>query len=156
MSSRAEDGLSRRVLLRQAVIGVCVVAAVLGVIPVAVWLLFGSNTQGAITEQQYQSLRQGETEAQTTGMLGPPDTQHIAAPSLPSVPRGANCRFYYETDSLMDGNVYRVCFVNGRLATKAEYTSGGTPARCPAPSPRSSAGQEPRSVQTPWSISVTC
>lgn len=112
------------------VLGTVVAAAVVTLFVMLVnFLFFRQQPHGFISEQQYQSVRIGERQADVDRELGPADDGGIAWPGppgsgLPPAAAGTNCVYYSETNSLTDPNIYRFCYADSLLAAKGEYLDG--------------------------------
>jgi hypothetical protein len=154
LAKRNPGELSRRLVVRQSIIGISIFVAIVFLLPISIWYFTQSGSGNSITEQQYQALRFGEPQAEVTGTLGSASTQsNPASKYLPPVPAKVECGYYYEIDTTTSGNVYRVCYIADRLVAKSEY--GGPPsATCPAPG--DAAEKKPPIPVAPWDVSVTC
>ncbi|HEY2057495.1 MAG TPA: histidine kinase [Amycolatopsis sp.] len=81
-------------------------------------------SDSVLSDGAYQQLRIGADRASFAGLL--PAHQRIARPQdrEPPIPPGANCEYYGTGRSWTnpDYAVYRLCFVDGRLAEKDYYS----------------------------------
>ena len=86
-------------------------------------------SSGTISNEQYRTIRVGDTRTQIQGQLGRPrecdSHQPCGVAVFPAPPPGATCDFYAESDAIMDPGVVRLCFMDAHLVEKASYDMEG-------------------------------
>ncbi|MGH3928878.1 MAG: hypothetical protein ACRDTF_02750 [Pseudonocardiaceae bacterium] len=103
----------------------------LGAVVLGYYLVIGYNS--VLDPPDYQRLRIGQQRSEIEPLL--PALQMVDAPSEQEPPRpaGATCEFYRPDGPFSITFAYRLCFADGRLASKDVIQSGSVPADESAP-----------------------
>jgi len=82
---------------------------------------------GAMSEATYNRLTLGERRTSIESRYGPPSSD-MDTTFLPPIPLGQQCVVYSESEALQDPLIFRLCYLNGQLASKSEFESLHDPA----------------------------
>jgi hypothetical protein len=113
----------RHLKLALIIAGVCA-SIIAALFAVDYWFLAGTSLngcRGCISQAQYANVKFGEVRSEIITRIGQPEAPNAVSSSsdLPPLPPGKRCD-YYTAGGIMDSTVYRLCYVNGRLAAKAQ------------------------------------
>ena len=111
----------RRLKLALIIVGVCA-SVVAALFAADYWFLTSLNEcRGCISQAQYANVKFGEVRWEIITRVGQPEAPNAVSSSsgLPPLPSGERCD-YYTAGGIMDSIVYRLCYINGRLAAKSQ------------------------------------
>jgi hypothetical protein len=122
--SRHGSKVGKRFKIALVIAGVLVAVIVALFFVLDYWFLSGTSLnkcRGCISQQQYANARLEQARALIIAKIGSPVAPGSVSSSsgLPPQPEGESCD-YYMVGGIMDSTVYRLCYANGYLATKAQ------------------------------------
>jgi hypothetical protein len=115
----------RHLKLALIIVGVCA-SIIAALFAVDYWFLAGTSLnecRGCISQAQYADVKFGEVRSEIITRIGQPEAPNAVSSFsdlLPSLPPGERCD-YYTAGGIMDSTVYRLCYLNGRLAAKSPH-----------------------------------
>ncbi|WP_207400848.1 sensor histidine kinase [Actinomadura roseirufa] len=117
----------RRQVRRGLIIAVAVPAGLITVLAAVMIGYFGYVTLNSVLKPgDYAALRVGDAQPEVERVLPPMEVIGVDdVRDRHPEPRGADCRYYHPNANLLGtGEVYRLCFRDGRLAAKGVYRTG--------------------------------
>ncbi len=126
--SARELALAQRQVRRTLVHALVVPAVVLAVLIAVSAVYYSYNRVASVLEpEEYQRLRAGQPRAEVEPLLPGQQLLDGRAGEQPSPPAGARCEFYGTEATLLgsSGDVYRLCFADGRLVSKDRIGNEG-------------------------------
>lgn len=112
---------ARRRARRSLVLFVAVPTGVAAVLVAVVAVQYAYNVyRSTMTPAAYEQLRVGQSRADVTDLLPPREYEERPRVIEPEAPADASCAYYRVERNILNlpSDVYRVCFVDGQLASK--------------------------------------